>query len=122
MSEAHRRHIERWEPFLARLGAEHVWAATPRDRGRSGSRFYLALKVGAKSYSIVEFDSSAKASESTKTLVADIASPKTVLETFKTYREMAKVERDAARETDSKTDSPKPVAKKTVRKPKVKTA
>ena len=113
MSVAHRAKIERWEPMLSALGAQHVWASSPR--AVKGS-FYLAIKVGPKSYSIVSFDTN-KPTVKAKVLVKGITSPKAALSAFGEYRSMAKAERDASRKPATKTAASKP-ATKTVRKPR----
>lgn len=94
MSEAHRRHIERWEPFLASIEAQHVWAATPRFPGRGAGPFFLAVKNGPRNYGIIEFDTS---TEERVELATEVSSPKTILEDFRPYRVTAKKERDALR-------------------------
>lgn len=101
MSDAHRRHIERWEPFVSALGVDHVWAATPRQPGRGDGPFYLAVKFGAKNYGIVSFDTS-EPKTAPKVLVEGITSPKAILAEFRSFREQAKSERDAARAAASK--------------------
>ncbi len=94
MSDAHRRHIERWEPFLEAIEAQHVWAATPRFPGRGVGPFYLAVKNGPRNYGIIEFDTS---NEERVELTTGVTSPKTILEDFRPYRVTAKEQRDALR-------------------------
>jgi hypothetical protein len=57
MSEAHRAHIEKWEPHLVPLGGEGVWgfASLVPGRGATGP-CYIALKRGPKDYAIVLYD------------------------------------------------------------------
>ncbi len=94
MSDAHRRHIERWEPFLESIEAQHVWAATPRFPGRGAGPFFLAVKNGPRDYGIIEFDTS---NEERVELSTGVTSPKTILEDFRPYRVTAKEERDTLR-------------------------
>ncbi len=94
MSDAHRRHIERWEPFLEAIGAQHVWAATPRFPGRGAGPFFLAIKIGPRNYGLVEFNTD---TEVLVELADGVVSPKTILEDFRPYRATAKEERDALR-------------------------
>lgn len=120
MSEAHRAKIERWEPVLSLLGAQHVWASSPRFVGRGDGPFYLAVKAGAKDYRIVSFDTSK--SVKAKVLVKGITSPKEILRQFGEYRTMAKAERTAAgakAKEAPKASSTKAPAKR-VRKPAAK--
>lgn len=92
-SEAHERWLLRWERFVRKNGIDHVWAVSPRDPGRSPGRVYLAVKLGAKSYSIVE------ANEATLEMGAPLAvaeSPKAIMALFADYRAKAKAERSAS--------------------------
>jgi hypothetical protein len=114
MSEAHRRHIERWEPFLSLIGGEHVWAATPRFAGRGEGAFFLAVKIGPKNYGIAEFDTSKKLKA--KYVVKDVVSPKAILTQFGEYRKTAKAERDAARAASKSKAKAKPTAKAPAKK------
>jgi hypothetical protein len=95
MSNAHRDKILRWEPMLNLIGAEHVWASSPRTPSRGEGPQYLAIKAGSKDYRIVSFDSSKTVKA--KVLVKGITSPKVLLEQFGEYRTMAKTERDGIR-------------------------
>lgn len=114
MTDAHRRWVERWEPYLASIGAglglagpiDHCWAASPRSPGRAATRFYLAIKVGPRDYRVIEFDT---ATGDTVERVGPTASPKAILAEFRPYRVAARAERDAARsgETDAETAKPK---------------
>ena len=96
MSNAHRAKIERWEPMLSTIGAQHVWASSPRTPSRGEGPQYLAIKAGSKDYRIVSFDSS-KPTVKAKVLVKGITSPKGLLEQFGEFRNKAKDERDSAR-------------------------
>ncbi len=119
MSEAHRAKIERWEPMLTAIGAEHIWASSPRFRGRGEGPFYLAVKAGSKDYRIVSFDTS-KPTVKAKVLVKGVTSPKTILTQFGEYRLMAKAERGTAEKPVAKSAPKTPAkaaAKKVVRRP-----
>lgn len=98
MTEAHRKHIERWEPIVKRLGIDHVWANSSRFAGRGDGPQYLLLKVKAKHYRIVSIDTS-DPKDKGEVLVDDLTSPKTGLEAFREYRKLAQTEREASRKT-----------------------
>lgn len=122
MSDAHRRHIERWEPFLKNIEAQHVWAATPRFPGRGVGPFFLAVKNGPRNYGIIEFDTS---TEERVELSTGVSSPKTILEDFRPYRVTAKEERDALRaaaKSDTTDEVEKPKAKSSTKKTPAKKA
>lgn len=114
MSESHKAHVLFWEPHLDNLRAEFVWIAVSRfpERGGDGPH-YVALKRGDKDYAIVDYDTS-KGTKITKRNVMDegFTSSTSMLEAFKTYRQMARDERAEA--TAAKAAKPK--AKKQVRK------
>lgn len=110
MSSAHRTKIERWEPMLSAIGAEHVWASSPRTSGRAPGLFYLAVKVASKNYAIVGFDTSTPTTKAT-VLVGSIASPKALLEQFGAYRLMAKAERTGVAVKTSKASAKKATTK-----------
>lgn len=112
MSPAHRRWIERWEPMIEAIGAQHVWVSVPRFKGRGDGPFFLGIKVGPRNYAIVEFDTSKKTQKS-KTLVANIASPKTLLEQFGEYRAAARSERGLPPKATTATKATKATAKST---------
>ncbi len=120
MSDAHRRHIERWEPFLNTIGAQHVWAGTPRFPGRGLGPYFLAIKIGPRNYGLVEFNTE---TEELVQIADGVSSPKTILEDFRPYRVTAKSERDALRSAaKSTTEEPaeEPAPKKTVRRKRAK--
>ncbi len=116
MSESHRDHVLFWEPHLENLRAEFVWIAVSRypERGGEG-KHYIAVKRGDKDYAIVDYDTS-KDAKITKRNVLDegFTSSTSMLETFKTYREMAREERASA----TKVAKPKTVRKTSTAKPK----
>lgn len=118
MTDAHRRHIERWEPVVEAMDIDHVWAATPRTPGRGDGPFFLAVKFESKRYGIVSIDTTDPSEF--EVLVDDIGSPKTVLQEFKTYRQTAKTERDAARKAAKAEAKPKAKATKKVTRKKAK--
>ena len=113
MSEAHRSHIEKWEPHLEALQGEHVWAAVNRTPGRGVTGpVYVALKRAAKDYAVVDYDTEKRFDVTAKRILADgFESSSALMEAFKAYRQMAKTERLEAREAK------KPAAKKTAAKP-----
>ena len=121
MSEAHRKHIEKWDPHLAALKGEHVWASVNRipGRGKEGP-VYVALKRGAKDYAIVDYDTAKQVAVTPKRILADgFESSSALMEAFKDYRQKAKSERLAAREADKKPAAKKvtkSVAKKATKK------
>lgn len=114
MSESHRAHIEKWEPHVEAMGAEHVWASANRFAGRSGEGLvYAAVKRGSKDYAIVDYNTETK--KKAKVLADGFESSKTVMEAFKEYRAMAKEERAAskpAKPAAKKTAAKRPAAKK----------
>ena len=116
MSESHRAHVLFWEPFYEALRAEFVWIAVSRypERGGEG-KHYVAVKRGDKDYAIIDFDTS-KPTKITKRNVLDdgFTSSTAMLETFKTYRQMARDERAKA----TKPTKPKTVRKTGASKPK----
>lgn len=116
MSNAHRDKILRWEPMLGAIGAQHVWASSPRTPSRGEGPQYLAIKAGSKDYRIVSFDSSKTVKA--KVLVKGITSPKELLNQFGEFRTKAKEERDSARSAaKSKAKAtPKTAAKKATQK------
>jgi len=110
MSESHRAHIEKWEPHVEAMGAEHVWASANRFPGRSGEGpVYAAVKRGQKDYAIVDYNTETQ--KKAKVLADGFESSKTVMEAFKEYRAMAKEERAAAKPA-KKAATKKPAAKK----------
>lgn len=117
MSEAHRAHVEKWEPHLEQLRGEHVWAAVMRVPGRGiDGPCYVALKRGPKDYVIVDYDTEKQPPATPKRILEDgFESSSAVMEAFKPYRAKAKEERNQAR-SDAKP------AKKTASKPKAKAA
>ena len=100
MTESHRRWVERFEIALGDggglSGADHVWAATRRARGRSPGPVYLAVKFGPRDYRLVSFDESEPTTEATE-LGIESASPSGILVAFKSYRALAKDERAASK-------------------------
>jgi len=114
MSESHRAHIEKWEPHVTAMGAEHVWASANRFAGRGGEGLvYAAIKRGSKDYAIVEYNTETK--KKAKVLADGFESSKTVMEAFKEYRTMAKDERGAnkpKKAAAAKKAAPKASAKK----------
>ena len=103
MSDSHRAHIEKWEPHVEAMGAEHVWASANRFSGRNGEGpVYAAIKVGSKDYKIVDYNT--KTQKKAKVLADGFESSKTVMEAFKEYRALAKEERgeDKAKKTPAK--------------------
>ncbi len=116
MSDSHRAHVLFWEPFLENLRAEFVWIAVSRypEHGGEG-KHYVAVKRGDKDYAIIDFDTS-KNVKVTKRNVLDEGhtSSTAMLETFKTYRQMARDERASA----TKVAKPKTVRKTSTSKPK----
>jgi hypothetical protein len=114
MSEAHRSKLERWEPMLKAIGAEHVWASSPRFRGRGTGQFYLAVKVASKDYRIVSFDTS-KPTVKAKVITKGITSPTVLLSEFKAFRVKAKDERTATAEPAKKAPAKKQVRKTTAK-------
>lgn len=117
MSQSHRDHIEKWEPFIGLLGAEHVWASANRYPGRNSTGpVFVAIKRGAKDYAIVEFDTGKK--QKAKVVSDGFESSTTLMEAFKEYRAQAKAEREAAKPAKTtkastgKSSSKKPAAKK----------
>lgn len=109
MSESHRQHIEKWEPHLDQLKAEHVWAAVSRIPGRGvEGPAYVAVKRGAKDYAIVDYDTAKQVKVTPKRVLEDgFESSTALMEAFKPYRVKAKEERNAAKTTAK----PKPKAK-----------
>lgn len=104
MSESHRAHIEKWEPHVTAMGAEHVWASANRFAGKGGEGLvYALIKRGQKDYAIVDYNTETQ--KKAKVLADGFESSKTGLEAFKEYREMAKAERAASKPA-------KPAAKK----------
>ncbi len=101
MSDAHRDHIEKWDPHLPQLRGEHVWAAVSRTPGRGvEGPVYVALKRGAKDYAIVDYDTATKPKITPKRVLADgFESSGALMEAFGEYRQMAKDERSAAKST-----------------------
>lgn len=114
MSKAHFDKIMKWEPMLEAIGGHHVWAQSPRFVGRGDGPYYLAIKVGAKDYRIVEFDSS-KPTTKAKVVKDGVKSPKEILNQFGPYRLAAKVERDEKRAAAKSATKPatKPATKST---------
>jgi hypothetical protein len=118
MSKSHREHIEKWEPFINLLGAEHVWASANRYAGRNGTgQVFVAVKRGAKDYAIVEFDTGKKVKA--KVVQDGFENSKTLMDAFKEYRSQAKAEREASRpakttkaSSGKKSSAKKPAAKK----------
>ena len=111
MSEAHRAHIEKWEPHLIPLGGEGVWgfASLVPGRGATGP-CYIALKRGPKDYAIISYDTEKMVKVTKRHVEEDgIESSTALLEAFKPYRIKAKEERNAAK--SSKAAKPKPKAR-----------
>jgi hypothetical protein len=108
MSDSHRLHIEKWEPHVDKLGAEHVWASANRFSGRGGDGpVYVALKRGSKDYAIVDYDTSKK--QKAKVLEDGFESSTTLMEAFKAWRAKAKEERGddkASKKPAGKTKAP----------------
>jgi hypothetical protein len=103
MSDSHRAHIEKWEPHVEAMGAEHVWASANRFSGRNGEGpVYAAIKRGSKDYAIVDYNTETQ--KKAKVLEDGFESSKTVMEAFKEYRAKAKAERgdDKAKKTPAK--------------------
>lgn len=120
MTDAHRRHIERWEPVVDALGIDHVWAATPRAPGRGDGPFFLAVKFESKRYGIVALDTT-DLSQEPEVLVDNVTSPKVILQEFRAFRSQAKAERDKLRsEAKAKPEAKAKTSKKTVAKKKAK--
>jgi hypothetical protein len=109
MSQAHRDHIEKWDPHLKLLRGEHVWAAVSRTPGRGvEGPVYVAVKRAAKDYAIMDYDTATKPKVTPKRVLADgFESSGALMEAFGEYRQMAKDERAAAKGTTK----PKPKAK-----------
>lgn len=101
MSESHRQHIEKWEPHLEQLKAEHVWAAVSRVPGRGvDGPMYVAIKRGAKDYAIVDYDTEKQVKVTPKRVLEDgFESSTALMEAFKPYRVKAKEERNASKTT-----------------------
>lgn len=115
MSESHRAHIEKWEPHITALGAEHVWASANRFGGRGGEGpVYVAAKRASKDYAILDYDTATK--KKAKVLVDGFESSKTLLEAFKEYREMAKAQRQADKPSKPKKAEPAKGTKKVAKK------
>ena len=116
MSEAHRAHIEKWEPHLESLRGEGVWGFASRVPGRGTlGPCFIAVKRGAKDYAIVAYDTEKMYKITPKFVLEDgIESSTALLEAFKPYRLTAKEERNAAKAPA------KPATKKKVAKPKAK--
>ncbi len=120
MSESHRKHIEKWEPHVEAMGAEHVWASANRFPERGGTGWvYAAIKRGSKDYAIVEYNTDTE--KKAKVLDDGFESSKAVMEAFKEYRGLAKDERTEIREANKgkKKETKKP-ATKTTKKPAAK--
>jgi hypothetical protein len=103
MSDSHRAHIEKWEPHVEAMGAEHVWASANRFSGRNGEGpVYAAIKRGSNDYAIVDYNTETQ--KKAKVLEDGFESSKTVMEAFKEYRAKAKAERgdDKAKKTPAK--------------------
>ncbi len=128
MSDAHRDHIEKWDPHLPMLRGEHVWAAVSRTPGRGvEGPVYVALKRGAKDYAIVDYDTATKPKITPKRVLAEgFESSGALMEAFGEYRAMAKEERNAAKSTTKPKakvkakPTRKAAPKKTTRKPSAK--
>jgi hypothetical protein len=130
MSEAHRAHIEKWDPHLSALRGQHVWAAVSRTPGRGvEGPVYVAVKRGPKDYVIVDYDTAKMVKVTPKRVLADgFESSGALMEAFKEYRQMAKDARAAAGSTKPKAKpkanakptrkAPPKGAKKATRKPK----
>ena len=125
MSESHRKHIEKWEPHVEAMGAEHVWASANRFSARGGTGLvYAAIKRGSKDYAIVEYNTETQ--KKAKVLDDGFESSKTVMEAFKEYRGLAKEQRTedrearkaSAKKTTPKASAKKPAAKKPAAKRK----
>ncbi len=118
MSESHRAHIEKWEPHVENMGAEHVWASANRFSERGGTGLvYAAIKRGSKDYAIVEYNTETQ--KKAKVLDDGFESSKMVMEAFKEYRGLAKDQRAESREA-RKAATKKPAAKATTKKPAAK--
>lgn len=111
MSDSHRAHIEKWEPHIEKLGAEHVWGSANRFSGRGGGGpVYVAIKRGQKDYAIVDYDTEKQTKA--KVLEDGFESSKTLMESFKAYRAKAKEERQASKPVKKAAEKKKPAAKK----------
>ncbi len=111
MSESHRAHIEKWEPHVEAMGAEHVWASANRFSERGGTGLvYAAIKRGSKDYAIVEYNTETK--KKAKVLEDGFESSKNVMEAFKGFRELAKEDRTKSREAKKASAKKSPAKKK----------
>ena len=118
MSEAHRKHIEKWEPHLEALRGEHVWAAVSRTPGRGTlGPVYVALKRSAKDYIIADYDTEKRTPVTPSRVLSEYGSSSELLTAFREFRQKAKDERaqclkDAAKSKPKKTAPKKAAAKK----------
>jgi len=119
MSEAHRAHIEKWEPHLESLRGEGVWGFASRVPGRGAlGPCFIALKRGPKDYAVVEYNTEKMTKVTPSKVLEDgIETSTGLLEAFKPYRLQAKEERNAAKSPAKPAPKPK---KKAATKPKPK--
>lgn len=116
MSQAHRDHIEKWEPHLEQLQGEGVWGFASRVPGRGAlGPCYIALKRGPKDYMIVQYDTEKQTKVTPSKILEDGMETSTqLIEAFKPYRQKAKDERNAIKSPakPKAKAKPKPKAKK----------